>query len=77
MDGWLIQVSSGNPANGPQRVDLYAAWDPSDDDAVTLVIERYGLSDEHVVSTVIDLPAETLEAHGLSPGQVGPYLEDL
>jgi len=77
MDGWLIQVTSGNPANGAQQVDLYAAWDPSDDDAVMLVIKNYGLTDEHIVSTVIDLATETLEAHGLSSGQVGPYREDL
>jgi hypothetical protein len=77
MDGWLIQVTSGNPAMGAQQVDLYAAWDSSDDDAVTLVIKSYGLTDEHVVSTVIDLSSETLAAHGLSPGQVGPYREDL
>ena len=77
MDGWLIQVTSGNPAHGAQQVDLYAVWDPSDDDAVLRVIENYELSDEQVVSTVIDLPSETLAAHGLSPGQVGPYREDL
>lgn len=77
MDGWLIQVTSGNPAEGAQQVDLYAAWDPSDDDAVMLVIKNLGLTDEHVVSTVTDLPTETLAAHGLAPGQVAPYQEEL
>lgn len=77
MDGWLIQVTSGDPAQGAQQVDLYAAWESSDDDAVMLVIKTYGLGDEHVVSTVIDLPVETLAAHGISQGQAAPYREEL
>ena len=77
MDGWLIQVTSGDPSYGAQQVDLYAAWDPSDDDAVMLVIRSLGLTDAHVVSTVIDLPTETLAAHGLAPGQIASYREGL
>lgn len=77
MDGWLIQVTSGDPAKGAQQVDLYAAWEPSDDDAVMLVMKAYGLGDEHVVSTVTDMSGAELAAHGLARGQVGPYREDL
>ena len=77
MDGWLIQVTSGDPAQGAQQVDLYVAWESSDDDAVMLVIRNYGLGDDHVVSTVIDLPTETLAAHGISKGQTAPYQEEL
>jgi hypothetical protein len=77
MDGWLIQVTSGDPTKGEQDVDMYAAWVPSDDDAVMLVIKNYGLGDEHVVSTVTDLSTEQMTTQGLSPGQTGPYNEDL
>lgn len=77
MDGWLIQVTSGDPKRGAQQVELYAAWEPSDDDAVRLVIKTYGLGDEHVVSTVIDLPTEILAAHGIAAGQTAHFQEDL
>lgn len=77
MDGWLIQVTSGDPAQGAQQVDLYVAWEASDDDAVLAVIKAQGLGDEHVVSTVIDLSAATLAAHGIAQGQVAPYQEEL
>ena len=70
-------MTSGNPAEGAQQVVLFAAWNPSDDEAVMLVVKQLGLTDEHVVSTVADLPTETLAAHGLAPGQVAPYQEGL
>lgn len=77
MDGWLVQVTSGDPAQGEQHVDLYVAWESSDDDAVMAVIKAYGLGDEHVVSTIIDMPTEVLAAHGIDQGQVAPYREEL
>lgn len=77
MSGWLIQVTSGDPAKGAQQVDLYAVWEASDDDAVLLTIKSLGLGEEHVVSTVIDLPEEMLAAHGIAQGGVALYNDEL
>lgn len=75
FEGWLIQVTSGNPAEGDQEVDLYASWLPKEDDAVMNVIKTFNLTEDHIVSMVIDLPKETFEALGLKPGEAGPYKE--
>lgn len=77
MDGWLIQVTSGDPAKGPQTVEMYAVWEASDDDAIMKVITLQGLGEEHVVSTITDLGIEELTAHGLQPGQMARYQEEL
>ncbi len=75
FEGWLIQVTSGNPAEGEQDVALYASWVPKEDDAVLNVIKTFNLTDDHIVSMVIDLPKETFEKLGLKPGEAGPYKE--
>jgi len=77
FEGWLIQVTSGNPADGDQGVELYASWEPNENKAVLLVIDTFKLTDDHIVSMVIDLPKETFEALGLKPGEAGPYREDV
>lgn len=75
FEGWLIQVTSGNPAEGEQEVQLYASWVPKEDDAVMNVIKTFNLTEDHIVSMVIDLPKETFEKLGLKPGEAGPYHE--
>jgi hypothetical protein len=75
FEGWLIQVTSGNPADGDQEVQLYASYLPKEDDAVLNVIKTFNLSEDHIVSMVIDLPKETFDALGLKPGEAGPYKE--
>lgn len=75
FEGWLIQVTSGNPAEGEQDVTLYASWVPKEDDAVMNVIKTFNLTDDHIVSMVIDLPKETFEKLGLKPGEAAPYVE--
>ncbi len=77
FEGWLIQVTAGNPAEGDQAVDLYASWEPKEDAAVLLVIKTFNLTDDHIVSMVIDLPKEVMEKLGLKPGEAGPYSEDV
>ncbi len=75
FEGWLIQVTSGDPRDGDQGVQLYASWEPKEDAAVLLVIKTFNLTDDHIVSMVIDLPVETMQKLGLQPGQAGPYHE--
>ncbi|WP_034997077.1 hypothetical protein [Beijerinckia mobilis] len=75
FEGWLIQVTSGNPADGEQDVELYASWVPGENDAVLTVIKTFNLTDDHIVSMVIDLPKETFEQLGLKPGEAGRYKE--
>jgi hypothetical protein len=77
MDGWLIQVTSGDPAQGAQQVEMYAAYVSDDDDAVMLVIKNYGLGEEHVVATITDLKPDELKAQGIEPGQTCPFKEDV
>lgn len=76
MDGWLIQVTSGDPAKADQEVDMYAAWVPEDDDAIRLVIKNYGLGEDHVVATITSLSTDQLKDHGMEPGQTCPFKEE-
>ncbi len=72
FEGWLIQVTKGNPAEGEQDVALYASWEPKEDAAVLLVIKTFNLAEEDIASMVIDLPKEVMEKLGLKPGEAGP-----
>jgi hypothetical protein len=77
FEGWLIQVTKGNPAEGEQDVALYASWEPKEDAAVLLVIKTFNLVEEDIASMVIDLPKDVMEKLGLKPGEAGPYREDV
>jgi hypothetical protein len=76
FEGWLIQVTNGDPREGDQGVQLYASWEPNENAAVLLVIKTFNLTDDHIVSMVIDLSSETMKNLGLEPGQAGLYKED-
>jgi hypothetical protein len=73
FEGWLIQVTHGDPREGDQDVKLYASWEPNENAAVLLVIKTFELTDDHIVSMVIDLDSETMTKLGLKPGEAGPY----
>jgi hypothetical protein len=75
FEGWLIQVTSGDPRDGQQDVSLYASWEPNENKAVLLVMSTFNLTEDHICSMVIDLPKETFEKLGLQPGQAGPYTD--
>lgn len=77
FEGWLIQITSGDPREGEQAVSLYASWEVEEDAAVMLVMKTFDLGDDHIGSMVIDLPRETFEKLGLKPGEAGPYRDDV
>lgn len=76
VDGWLIQVTTGDPRDGEQGVEMYAAWDQSEDNAVSMVIREFAPREDQIVAIVDTLSADLLTKLGLSPGQAGPYVED-
>lgn len=75
--GWLLQVTSGDPRNGEQQVDMYAAWESSEDAAAALVSKVFSLNEDQLVAIVDTLPVEALTKLGLSPGQACPFVEEL
>lgn len=77
IDGWLLQVTSGDPRDGEQKVEMYAAWLGSEDEAATLVAKTFSLGEDQLVAIVDTLSAEELTKLGLSPGGACPYVEDL
>lgn len=77
FEGWLIQVTSGDPRDGAQDVSLYASWESNENKAVLLVMKTFNLTEDHICSMVIDLPKETFEKLGLKPGEAGPYRDDI
>ena len=77
ISGWLLQVTSGDPRNGEQQVDMYAAWDPSEDVAAELVSSTFSLGEDELVAIVDTLSAEALTKLGLSPGQACKFMEEL
>lgn len=76
IDGWLLQVTSGDPRDGEQQVDMYAAWETSEDAAAALVTKTFALAEDQLVAVVDTLPAEALSKLGLSPGQACPFVEE-
>jgi hypothetical protein len=77
ITGWLLQVTSGDPRDGEQQVDMYAAWDPSEDAAEELVRSTFSLGEDQLVAIVDTLSTEVLTKLGLSPGQACKYAEEL
>ncbi|MBS1214583.1 MAG: uncharacterized protein H6R26_3200 [Proteobacteria bacterium] len=77
IDGWLLQVTSGDPRDGEQQVDMYAAWVSSEDAAAQLVAKTFALAEDQLVAIVDTLPSETLAKLGLSPGEACPFVEEL
>ncbi|CAL1241992.1 hypothetical protein [Candidatus Methylocalor cossyra] len=75
IDGWVLQVTSGNPQDGEQRVDMYIVWDESEDAATTLIKKQFSLNDDDIIAPVEAVTAETLTAQGLQPGQAAVYRE--
>jgi hypothetical protein len=77
IDGWLLQVTNGDPREGEQQVDMYAAWETSEDAAALLVRNTFSLTEDQLVAIVDTLPAETLTKLGLAPGKACEYVEEL
>ena len=77
IEGWLLQVTYGDPCKGEQQVDMYAAWEASEDAAAALVSSTFSLTDDQLVAIVDTLPSETLSKLGLSPGQACKYVEEM
>ena len=77
IDGWLLQVTSGDPREGEQQVEMYAAWETSEDAAAELVSKTFSLGEDQLVAIVDTLPAESLTKLGLSPGQACPFAEEV
>jgi hypothetical protein len=77
IEGWLLQVTRGDPRDGEQSVDMFAAWVASEDAAAELVTKTFSLSEDELVAIVDTLPAETLSKLGLKPGEACPYSEEL
>ena len=69
IDGWIVQVTSGNPKDGEQAVDMYIVWDASEDAAVNILKEQFSLCEDAIIASVEAVTAETLSAQGLQPGQ--------
>jgi hypothetical protein len=77
INGWLLQVTRGDPRDGDQQVDMYAAWDPSEETAAELVRSTFSLSEDELIAIVDTLPAEVLTKLGLTPGRACKYVEEL
>lgn len=77
IDGWLLQVTNGDPRDGEQQVDMYAAWETSEDAAAALVSSTFSLSEDQLVAIVDTLSSEALTKLGLAPGQTCRYEEEL
>ncbi len=69
IDGWVVQVTSGNPKDGEQAVDMYIVWDASEDAAANILKEQFSLGEDAIIASVEAVTAETLSAQGLQPGQ--------
>lgn len=76
INGWLMQVTGGDPRDGDQTVDMYAAWVPSEDEAAQLVLSTYSLAEDQVVAPVDTLEIDIMTKLGLQPGQVCPFVEE-
>jgi hypothetical protein len=77
IEGWLLQVTSGDPRDGEQHVDMYAAWVTSEDAAIELVAKTFSLKEEELVAIVDTLPADSLGKLGLKPGEACAFSEEL
>lgn len=77
IDGWVLQVTSGDPRVGEQSVEMYAAWEPSEDAAAALVAKTFSLEEGQLVAIVDTLSAESLAKLGLKPGEACLYSEEL
>lgn len=75
IDGWVVQVTSGNPKDGEQGVDMYIVWDESEDAAANLIKKQFSISDDDIIASVEAVTAETLIAQGLQPGQAAVFRE--
>ena len=77
IDGWLLQVTNGDPRDGEQQVDMYAAWEASEDAAAALVSSTFSLTEDQLVAIVDTLSSEVLTKLGLTPGKACKYVEEL
>ncbi len=75
IDGWVVQVTSGNPKEGDQAVDMYIVWDASEDGAANILKEQFSVGEDAIIASVEAVTAETLSAQGLQPGQATVFRE--
>ncbi|QSA97810.1 hypothetical protein [Methylococcus sp. EFPC2] len=75
IDGWVFQVTSGNPKEGAQGVEMYIVWDASEDAAANLLKEKFSLGDDDILASVEAVTADILSAQGLQPGQASVFQE--
>lgn len=76
IDGWVVQVTRGNPRDGEQAVDMYAVWNESEDEAAAIVKQTFSVPDDDIIASVEALTADYLTAQGLNPGEACVFKGD-